>query len=89
MSTTSSQNQARTQLKLTLQPTPAGLGHTLLYPALLMGGVAADANAAIVTVTGSPVTVGNNDTVMVKFFCRKSKPHLEKISFSDVESCSQ
>jgi len=27
--------------------------------------------------------------VMVKFFCRKSKPHLEKISFSDVESCSQ
>ncbi len=29
------------------------------------------------------------DIVMVKFFCRKSKPHLEKISFSDVESCSQ
>jgi len=24
--------------------------------------------------------------VMVKFFCRKSKPHLETISFSDVES---
>ncbi len=56
------QNQARTQLKLTLQPTPAGLGHTLLYPALLMGGVAADANAAIVTVSGSPVSVSNDQS---------------------------